>query len=353
MVIYRWLPVLQSLTMPIDKFFISLAEVKGSEAIGIVLSGAATDGTLGLKAIREAGGLTIAQDDTARFQSMPKSAIAEGVVDLVLCPGDIAKELIKISKNPFTGKSLDEAREDKENNDEDVQRIFKQLKEYAGVNFNFYKETSVYRRIIRRMLIVNLQSFKDYHNYLKEHRDELSLLYDDLLINVTRFFREPETNAYLSSTILPQILKNKKNNEPVRIWVPACATGQEVYSLAMLLLEITNTQKHKPAIQIFGSDLSENCIKKARIGIYSKHEVDNIPPSLLTQYFDTVDVGYRVKKTIKEICLFTMHNVLTDPPFSRLDFISCCNFLIYLKSEGQQKIIHTFHYALKTMATWY
>ncbi|TKK66986.1 PAS domain S-box protein [Ilyomonas limi] len=340
-------PRTAKLNMPIDKFFISLAEVKGSDAIGIVLSGAATDGTAGLKAIREAGGLTIVQDDSAKFQSMPKSAIAEGVVDLVLRPEDIAKELIKISRNPFARKSLDDAGEEKDNNDEEVQHIFKQLKEYAGVNFNFYKETSVYRRMIRRMLIINLQSFKDYNNYLKEHREELNLLYDDLLINVTRFFREPETNEYVSSTLLPHILKNKKNNEPIRIWVPACAAGQEVYSLAMLLLETTNTHKQKPVIQIFGSDLSENCIKKARIGVYSKNEVDNIPPPLLTRYFDAIDVGYRVKKTIKELCLFTRHNVLTDPPFSRLDLISCCNFLIYLKAEGQHKVIHTFHYALQ------
>lgn len=341
-------PRTEKLHMPIDKFFISLAEVKGNKAIGIVLSGAATDGTLGLKAIREAGGLTIAQDESAKFQSMPKSAIAEGVVDLVLSPKDIAGELLKISRNPIIQKSVDETPiEDKENRDEEVQGIFKQLKEYTGVNFDVYKKTSVYRRIIRRMLIVNLESFKDYNNYLKEHREELNLLYDDLLINVTRFFREPETNAYLSNSLLPHILKNKKSDEPVRIWVPACAAGQEVYSLAMLLFEIINTQKQKLPIQIFGSDLSETCIKKARVGIYSKHEVDNIPPHLLTRYFDAIDVGYRVKKTIKEICLFTKHNVLTDPPFSRLDLISCCNFLIYLKGEGQQKVIQTFHYALQ------
>ncbi len=336
------------LNMPIDKFFLSLAAVKGKDAIGIVLSGAATDGTLGLKAIREADGLTIVQDDSARFQSMPKSAIAEGVVDLVLSPKEIAEELIRISKNPFIRKKRDEESEDKESSDEDVQHIFKQLKAYSGVNFNFYKEAGVYRRMIRRMLIINLQSFKDYSNYLKEHPEELNILYDDLLINVTKFFREADTNEYLSSTLLPHLLKSKQRNEPVRIWVPACASGQEVYSLAMLLFETITPDQEKPVLQLFGSDLSEKCIKKARTGVYSKSEVDNIPLPLLIRYFDATPLGYQVKRTLREVCLFTKHNVLTDPPFSRIDLISCCNFLIYLKGEGQQKVLHTFHYALQS-----
>jgi len=341
------LPRTEQLNMPIDKFFISLAKVRGEEAIGVVLSGAATDGTLGLKAIKEAGGLTIAQDETAKFQSMPKSAIAEGVVDMVLNPKDIAYELIKIGKHPLAKKNLEESSDISNDNYEDIEDIFKQLKKTTGVDFSFYKPASINRRMIRRMLILNQSTFKEYGQYLKEHPNELNLLYDDLLINVTKFFREPEANAHLV-ILLKDILKNKQKIEPIRIWVPACSSGQEVYSLAMLLFEVIGVNEKKPPIQIFGTDLSEKCINKARIGIYTKNEMEDISPQRLNQFFDASETGYRVKKSIREICLFATHNILTDPPFSRIDLISCCNFLIYLKNEKQQKIIYTFHYALQS-----
>jgi two-component system CheB/CheR fusion protein len=201
--------------------------------------------------------------------------------------------------------------------------------------------------MIRRMLILNQPTFKEYGQHLKEHPEELNLLYDDLLINVTKFFREPEANAYLVN-LLPDILKNKQKIEPVRIWVPACSAGQEAYSLAMLLFEVMGVNEKKPPIQIFGTDISEKCINKARIGIYTKNEMEDVSPQRLHQFFDATETGYRVKKSIREVCLFAAHNILTDPPFSRMDLISCCNFLIYLKSEKQQKVIYTFHYALQS-----
>lgn len=333
--------------MPIDIFFMSLAEIRKENAIGVLLSGGANDGTLGFRAIREAGGLTMAQDESAKFQSMPKSAIAEGVVDFVLSPKDIAFKLIEL------GNYLKDCKDHQTSADEkatgiELQEIFQLLKKEVKVDFNHYKTASIARRINRRMLLTNVPTLKDYIQHLKNNEGETKLLYNDILINVTRFFRDTDAYKYLQETLIPTLYKSKQPDEPVRIWVPACSTGQEAYSVAMILCEVQGAEEVRENTQIFGTDLSEQCIKKARLGIYSKSEVADVSPERLERFFEKVNGHYRINKTIRDICVFAPHNVLNDPPFSRIDLVSCCNLFIYLDASWQKKVLDTFHYALNS-----
>ncbi|HWA35143.1 MAG TPA: CheR family methyltransferase [Cyclobacteriaceae bacterium] len=335
-----------SIHLPIDKFFLSLAEKQKDGAIGIVLSGNANDGTLGLKAIKAAGGFTFAQDESAKFQSMPKSAIAEGVVDMVLPPDKIAKELARISNNKdfLTQVFSEDASE--QVGLEDLIAVLDLLKKSTGVDFGNYKLNTIQRRVLRRVLLHKFETLKDYLKYLRQNTSEINSLYQDLLINVTAFFRDPDALEYLKKTILPKIINSKKGNDPIRIWVPACSSGEEAYSLAMLLTEIIGDNLTTASIQIFASDLSDFAIAKARIGLYSKNDLSGVSPKRLQRFFTKVDGSYRIVKSIRDLCVFAPHNILRDPPFSRLDLISCCNVMIYFESSLQKKILHTFHYAL-------
>lgn len=333
--------------MPIDEFFVSLAEKQKESSIGIVLSGNAHDGTVGLKAIKLAGGLTFAQDETAKFQSMPKSAIAEGVVDLILSPKDIANELERISKQTASIRDIFKVLSDDHSvaQDEDLATIIQMVKRSTGVDFTHYKINTTRRRIIRRMLLYRLESLKDYVSYIKQHPPEINVLYQDLLINVTSFFRDPDSTEYLKKTLLPNIIKSKAN-EPIRVWVPACSTGEEAYSIAMLFMEILDPNMSHLPIQIFATDLSEVAITKARLGLYSPNDLVDVSPKRLQQFFTKMDGSYRIMKSIRDMCVFAPHNLFKDPPFSRIDLISCCNLLIYLDVVLQKKVIATFHYAL-------
>jgi two-component system CheB/CheR fusion protein len=340
-----------SIHLPIDKFFSSLAEKQKEAAIGIVLSGNANDGTYGLKVIKQAGGLTFAQDDSAKFPSMPHSAIAEGVVDLVLSPKEIAKELERISQHPAIPSIVQEeaiAIADEQTMDTDLtlSAILMLLKKGTGVDFSHYKTNTIKRRIIRRMLIYKLETLDDYLTYLKEQPGEVHVLYQDILINVTSFFRDQDTMEYAKKTLIPNILKQKKVSDIIRVWVPACASGEEVYSLAIVFMEVCEDKARNCPLQIFASDLSELSIAKARLGIYSKSELAEVSAVRLNRFFEPVDGGYRIVKSIRDLSIFATHNVLKDPPFSRLDLISCCNLMIYLDNSLQKKIISIFHYAL-------
>jgi two-component system CheB/CheR fusion protein len=338
-----------SIHMPIDKFFISLAEKQKDGAIGIVLSGNANDGTLGLRAIKTAGGFTFAQDESAKFQSMPKSAFAEGVVDMVLPPKKIAEELRRISANKdFITKVFSEDVAD-DLPVEDFDAIISLLKKATGVDFKNYKVNTIQRRILRRLLLQKFETLKEYARYLKQNTNEIQALYQDLLINVTAFFRDPDAVEYLKKTILPKILKSKKASEATRMWVPACSSGEEAYSLAMILTEIAGDSISHTPIQIFASDLSDQAIAKARIGLYSKADLQGVTPKRLQRFFTKIDGGYRIVKSIRDLCVFAPHNILRDPPFSKLDLISCCNLMIYFDQSLQSKILHTFHYALNPM----
>jgi two-component system CheB/CheR fusion protein len=348
-----------AINMPIDQFFVSLAEKQKEGSIGIVLSGTANDGTVGLKAIKAAGGFTFVQDESAKFQSMPKSAIAEGVVDMVLSPQHIALELERLSKRtelmskiinlPDDGEGSEEIiKETPIENDEDIITIIKLLKKTTTVDFLHYKRSTIGRRILRRMLLHKLDSTKEYIHYLQQHPGEINLLYQDMLIHITSFFRDPEAGEYLQKTLLPRILKTKSPNEPIRIWIPGCSTGEEAYSTAIMLLEALGETGPKTAIQIFATDISEMAIVKARLGLYSKSELAHVSAPRLQRFFTKVDGSYRIHESIRDICVFAPHNIFRDPPFSRLDLISCCNLLIYLDNYLQKKAIATFYYALNS-----
>lgn len=335
-----------AINMPIDKFFISLADKQKERAIGIVLSGNAHDGTAGLKAIKMSGGITFAQDESAKFESMPKSAIAGGNVDMILSPKEIAAELNRIGKSINMHHHILPGQTTGKNGDSDVRAILDLLRKSSGVNFQNYKISTIKRRILRRMVLRQLDTLKDYATYLKDHPEEISLLYKDVLINVTSFFRDTETLEYLKKEIFPEILKNKLSKEPLRIWVPACSTGEEAYSYAIILTELLHDMALKIPVQVFATDISEQAIAKARIGVFSRGDVDNVSPKRLQRFFTKVDGSYRINKDIRELCIFAPHNVFSDPPFSRLDLVSCCNLMIYLDAVLQKRLIAVFHYAL-------
>ena len=334
--------------MPIDQFFISLANKHKEASIGIVLSGNSNDGTMGLRAIKTAGGITFAQDDSAKFKSMPKSATAEGVVDLVLSPKEIAKELERLGTKTEVIQQL-VASDDGEivvGKDEELSVIIQLLKKSTGVDFTHYKLNTIKRRIVRRMLLYKLETLNEYGLYLKQHPAEVNVLYQDLLINVTNFFRDTDAFEYLEKSLFPQILKSKNANEPMRVWIPACSTGEEAYSIAIILMEIIGDRAGLVPVQVFATDLSELAIAKARLGLYSRNDLANVSPKRLQRFFTRVDGSYRIVKHIRDLCVFAPHNIFKDPPFSRIDFISCCNLMIYLDTLLQKKIIATFHYAL-------
>ena len=339
-----------SAAISIDILFSSLAEAQKERVIGIILSGSASDGTLGMKAIKLEGGLTFAQDDTAKFTSMPHSAIAAGTVDFILSPKEMALELDRLSKHPFikssgiTGTGGDEDLID--NNNPDLRIILNHLHKTTGVDFSAYKMNTIKRRIIRRMLLYKITNLKEYAKLLSQEKDEIHILYQDLLINVTSFFRDTDTHKYLKENLFPKLLKRKNASESLRIWVPACASGEEAYSIAMMLLEIQESKATSIPIQIFATDLSEKAISKARIGFYNFQELETISPKRIQRFFVKADGGFRVNKAVREMCIFAPHNILRDPPFSRLDFISCCNLFIYFDNPAQKNVVNTFHYAL-------
>ena len=334
--------------LPIDTFFSSLAEKHKENAIGVILSGSGSDGTRGLLAIKEAGGLTFAQDDSAKFKSMPNSAITAGAVDLVLSPIEIAQELTRMSESDLVRS--DKIRPSKEseiiNTSPDLKIILNLLFKQTGVDFSHYKMPTIKRRILRRMLLNKIKSLKEYVKLATEHHEEINILYQDLLINVTNFFRDTDAHQYLKTTIFPKLLKSKTGNEKLRIWVPACATGEEAYSIAMTILEIQSARATNTTVQIFATDLSLQAIDKARIGEYGKHELEMVSPKRLQRFYTKSGSKYRIAKIIREMCVFAPHNILRDPPFSRVDFISCCNLFIYLDTTAQKKVLGTFHYAL-------
>lgn len=339
--------------LPIDQFFVSLAERQKEGAIGIVLSGTAHDGTLGLRAIKVAGGITMAQDLTAQHQSMPQSAIIEGVVDLILPPRLMAAELERLSQQStiFQRTAFAEAQanlvtDTEDSPDEDLRAIIQFMRKSIGVDFSQYKMTTIRRRIIRRMVLYKQETLKAYLHYLRLHPAEAGLLYNDLLINVTSFFRDKETMDFLKTNILPQLIRRKTAYEPLRIWVPGCSTGQEAYSLAILLLEVVAEEAHPIPIQIFATDLSESAIDRARQGTYSLSEVAGVSPQQLQRFFTKNQASYQISKSIRDLCVFAPHNIFKDPPFSRIDLVSCRNLMIYVNTVLQRKALITFHYAL-------
>lgn len=343
--------------MPIDLFFNSLAEQRKHNAIGVVLSGTASDGTEGCRAIKSAGGITFAQDEaSAKYTSMPRSAVLADSIDFVLSPKEIARELARIGQHPYTSvPELAAAPALASASDaEQLKRIYEILWRNSQVDFTHYKPSTLHRRIRRRMVLLKVNDLKEFADLLQENPDEAEKLYRDILIHVTGFFREPRMFEGLKKTVFPRLFEDRKADQPIRIWVPGCSTGEEAYSLAIALLEFLEDRgkrfdlaSTKP-LQIFATDISEFALEKGRAGIYPDSISSDVSQDRLRHYFVKLPNGaYQIQKTIREMCIFVRQNVATDPPFSNLDLISCRNLLIYLGQPLQKRVIPIFHYALR------
>jgi len=329
---------------PIDEFMRSLADHHGYQSIGVVLSGSSNDGTLGLEEIKAAGGITFAQDATAEQDSMPRSAVASGVVDFVLSPAEIAHELARISQHPYVapaGPSMFAEQEPA------FRRVIEILRQATGVDFAKYKRNTLQRRITRRMVLHKMEGLRDYVRLLQAKPDEVGALYQDVLINVTGFFRNPEAYEALKSVVFPRLGAQRDRNEPIRVWSLGCSTGEEAYSIAMAYTEYVEATGKRIPLQIFATDVNGASIDKARSGLYPKIIARDVPPERLRRFFAEVDGSYRVAKPIRDLCVFAKHNALTDPPFSHIDLVACRNFLIYLDGSLQQRVIPLLHYALR------
>jgi two-component system, chemotaxis family, CheB/CheR fusion protein len=333
--------------LPINAFFYSLAEDLGSMAIGVVLSGTDGDGALGLKAIKAAGGLAFAQDEaSSQFAGMPRNAAATGLVDFILPPQAIAAELARIIRHPYLRPAIPQSVLPE--NEEARLAIIAILHSATGVDFSQYKRPSFRRRLQRRMALLQLEMIEEYASYLEGHPEEVQALYQDVLISVTSFFRDPEVFEMIKSLVLPAITADKSLTFPIRIWVPGCATGEEVYSLAICLLEFLKEQSLRATFQIFGTDISEEAIGLARIGLYHPTQVEAVSQERLQRFFTQSDGGFQVNKEVREMCVFARHNLLSDPPFSQMDLVSCRNVLIYFAPLSQKRVLTTFHYSLKS-----
>jgi len=333
--------------LPIDVLFTSLAEVHQSHAIGVVLSGTATDGTLGLKAIKDHGGITFAQEQaSAGYVGMPQSAIDAGVVDFILPPEKIPSQLLLLN-NTFKANPVN----DEGNAEQALENVFKQilslLRIRKGVDFTYYKQTTIRRRINRRIALCMKESIGEYLVFLQENKDEQDILYQDLLIPVTQFFRDPKIFENLSETVFPALLKDRKENESFRIWVAGCSTGEEAYSMAICFQEYMAGKASNVKMQIFATDISEIAIAKARSGVYASNELNGVSADRLQQFFTRTEGKFQLNKIIRDACVFAHHNYLKDPPFAKIDLISCRNSLIYLELFLQKKALTTFHYSLK------
>jgi two-component system, chemotaxis family, CheB/CheR fusion protein len=337
----------RSANTTIDTFLRSLAVAHGSDAIGVILSGTASDGTLGLSAIKGEAGITFAQEpSSAKYDGMPASAIASGCVDFILTPAGIAKEIARIRHHPYISDHFNpEAGE--VGNGSDMEQIFRLLRRTTTVDFSGYKSPTIARRVQRRMALQKIDKLKDYGNLLHRDQREVEALYHDLLINVTSFFRNPDAFAALRQIVYPAILQARTlGSGPVRIWVPGCSTGEETYSHAISLVEFLGEERVDIPIQVFGTDLSESAIQRARGGVYKENIEADVTPARLRRFFYKADGGYQIKKTIRDLCIFSTQNVFNDPPFSRMDLVSCRNVMIYLSQALQKRVVPIFHYAL-------
>jgi two-component system CheB/CheR fusion protein len=333
--------------LPIDTFFRSLAQDQGANAIGIVLSGTGTDGTLGVKAIKGESGMVMVQDlESANYDGMPQSAIATNQVDYILPAAEMPAQLIKYTQHqlhhPLEKISVVEA--DAQNA---LQKIFYLLRGQTGHDFSLYKKNTICRRIERRMHVHQIDDISVYVRYLQESNQEVRILFNELLIGVTNFFRDPDAFEALKDKYLPELLKDKPDDYSVRVWIPGCSSGEETYSIAILLLECMEGLNRHFSIQIFGTDIDEDAISCARSGIYPASIAADVSSERLARYFHREGNQYRVKKNVRELVIFAVQNMIKDPPFSKLDMLCCRNLLIYFGPELQQRVLPIFHYSIK------
>ncbi|HVT37591.1 MAG TPA: chemotaxis protein CheB [Gemmatimonadaceae bacterium] len=371
----------------IDFFLKSLAEGQQERAIGVILSGTATDGTLGLEAIKAAGGITFAQDDSAKYDSMPRSAVAAGCVDFTLSPRNIAGELARVARHPYVAGRLhlvhpspedDTTAEGAQSDETPVppgwgtarhtaaagghaqttasremgktenpyKKLLLLLRNHSGIDFSLYKPTTIQRRIARRMALTKHEALETYTGFLRGNAGELNALFSDVLICVTSFFRDPKAFDVLQRKVFPAAV-HAQTDEPFRVWVLGCATGQEAYSIAMAYVESGDKAPRKRRLQIFATDLNETVLHQGRGGLYPKSLLQDMSPTRLRRFFTEEEGGFRVVKSLRDMIVFARQDLISDPPFSRVDLISCRNLLIYLQPSLQKKALATFHYALK------
>ncbi|BAC89795.1 chemotaxis protein CheB [Gloeobacter violaceus] len=334
--------------MPIDSFFHSLAADWGNRAIGVVLSGADGDGAQGLKAIKAAGGLAFAQDEqSARFPSMPHNAAATGLLDFVLPPREIAVRLAAVGRHPYIAPPAATAPPTPPGAEEARSAAIALLRAATGVDFGQYKRPTFERRLQRRMALHQIESPQEFVRHLQDHPEEVQALYRDVLISVTGFFRDPEAFEAVKNTVLSAITQQRAEGLPIRVWVPGCATGEEVYSLAIGVLEFLEEHPSPTPVQFFGTDISEEAIALARTGLYHASQIEGLSPERLRRFFSQGEGGHRVCKRVRELCVFARHDLLADPPFSQMDLVSCRNVLIYFSLPAQKRVLTTFHYSLK------
>ncbi|WP_235209220.1 chemotaxis protein CheB [Methylobacter sp. BBA5.1] len=332
--------------LPIDLFFRSLAQDQGDKAIGIILSGTGSDGSLGVTEIKASNGLVIVQNEaSAQYNGMPKNAINTGTGDFILPPGEMPMHLVQYTQ--FPGSARTHVIQQQENTDGFLQKIFFLIRDQTGHDFSLYKKNTIFRRIERRMQLHQITHIADYVAFLHTSEQEVISLTRELFIGVTSFFRDPEAYDTLLTRILPEFLQQKHHAYTLRIWVPGCSTGEEAYSLAIIIQECLDTLKHHLNVQIFGTDINESAIETARRGLYPPGITADVSPERLKRFFIKEGDSYRIQKSIREMLVFAAQNVHSDPPFTRLDIISCRNLLIYFKPELQKKILRTFHYSLK------
>jgi two-component system CheB/CheR fusion protein len=338
-----------ALHTPVDYFFRALAADQGGQSIGIVLSGTGSDGTLGLEEIKAAGGITFVQDEaSAKYVGMPSNAGASGCADYILPPDQMAAELVRVGHHPHL---IPEQKAEKDGllpmEGDDFKQICALLRAHSGVDFTHYKPATLRRRISRRMVLQKLDTLKEYAACLRSSPAEVEALFQDILICVTGFFRDAKMFDLLKKKIFPKILKNRQDDAPIRLWVAGCSTGEEAYSLVIALVEFLEKVGVRCPVQLFGTDINESVVSRARTGLYPERIKDEVSAERLRKFFTKVDGGYRINKAIRDQCMFARQNLVEDPPFSHMDLITCRNVLIYFDAALQKKVFPVFHYALK------
>lgn len=331
---------------PIDFFFRSLSQDERDRAICIILSGTGSDGSLGLREIKGEGGMVMAQDPmSAKYDGMPRSAIATGLVDFILPPEEMPKYLIEFALRAYRTEPKPAAAIAPQESD-DIEKILILLRSQTGHDFSYYKPTTIVRRIKRRMAVNQLERMDDYLRFVRERPKEADTLFRELLIGVTNFFRDPDAFAALGEQAIRPIVAAKSRSTPIRVWVPGCSTGEEAYSIAILFKEYLEDTQQDRKIQIFATDIDANAIESARPGIYPESIAADVPPNILRRFFRRHGISYEVDRAIRDMLVFAVQSVIKDPPFSKIDLISCRNLLIYMKSDLQKQVLPLFHYAL-------
>jgi two-component system, chemotaxis family, CheB/CheR fusion protein len=334
--------------LPIDFFFRSLAADQEGCAICIILSGTGSDGTLGLKAIKGESGMAMVQEiQSARYSGMPTSAIATSLADYILSPAAMPQQLISYTKGLKLHKRIAETIEVPPEMEKPIQKIFFLLRTRTGHDFSSYKMNTLRRRIERRMNVHQITDPEKYVQFLQQNPNEIDTLFRELLISVTSFFRDPDVFEALKNTYLPALIDSRPEKYTLRVWVPGSSTGEEAYSLAIILRECMKKMNKSFEVQIFGTDLDADAIETARVGIYPAGIAVDVSLDRLGQFFTLEDHTYRIRKDIREMVIFAPQNVIKDPPFTKIDLLSCRNLLIYLNADLQKRLLPIFHYALK------